>query len=149
MFEMSELVLRAVELAKSGRYTDAMAIFEKDSTFTRVPMALSYYARSLAGTSGPFERAVALCLIASEREFYNPDIYYNLGCIFLMNNQKAAAIKSFRKGLKFDNRHEETLAALTALGARRRPVFSFLPRANAVNKFLGLLADRLEYGHIF
>lgn len=148
MLEMSELVARAVELAKAERYAEAMTLFEKDSTFTRVPLALSYYARCLAATGGLFERAVALCLIASEREFYNPDIYCNLGSIFLMNKQKGAAIKSFRKGLKFDSNHKGNISALVELGARRRPVFSFLSRQNVVNKFLGLLADKLEYSHI-
>ena len=144
MLEMSELVARAVELAASGRYAEAMTLFERDSTFTRVPMALSYYARCLANTGGPFERAVALCLIASEREFYNPEIYCNLGNIFLINNQKGAAIKAFRKGLKFDGKHEASINALVKLGARRKPVFSFLSRNNAVNKFLGMLAGKFR-----
>lgn len=144
MLEMSELVARAVELAREGRYAEAMAFFERDSAFTRVPLALSYYARCLAGTGGLFERAVALGLIASEREFYNPDIYCNLGSIFLMSNQKSAAIKTFRKGLKFDGKHEGCISALVKLGARRKPVFSFLSRKNAVNRFLGMLAGKFR-----
>ncbi len=146
---MSELVAKAVEMVKAERYAEAMSLFEQDATFTRSPAALSYYALCLVHTEGNFERAAALCLIASEREFYNPDIYFNLGNIFLMRNQKKSAMKTFRKGLKLDNSHGGIISAIKKLGARRRPIFFFLPRHNAVNKILGRLAKRLNCSALF
>lgn len=143
MNEITSVAEKGVRFAREGRYQDALKTFDEDLCFTESPTAMSYYAICLAKVEGNFERAISLCLMAAEKEFYNPDIYLNFGKIFLMNGQKSVAIKAFKKGLKFDSTHDGILVELDRLGMRRRPVVPFLPRQNVVNKLLGMLAQSI------
>lgn len=140
--EANELIEKGMGMAREGRYEDALRVFDQDLCFTQHPTAMSYYAVSLANVEGNYDKAISLCLMAAEKEFYNPEIYLNLGRIFLMNGQKAVAIRAFRKGLKFDNSNGHLLSEMKRLGLRRRPVITFLPRQSPINKFLGILAQR-------
>ncbi len=137
------LVEKGIRFARDGRYDEALRVFDEDLCFTQHPTAMAYYALSLAKVEGNFDKAISLCLIAAEKEFYNPEIYLNLGRIFLLNNQKSVAIKAFRKGLKIDNSHYAILLEMRRLGVRRRPVLSFLPRQSSVNRLLGFIAGRI------
>src|SRR3972149_2054204 len=98
--ELNEMVEKGMSLAREGRFFEALKVFDDDLCFTQHPTAMSYYAVSLANVEGNYDKAISLCLMATEKEFYNPDIYLNLGRIFLLNGQKSVAIKAFRKGLK-------------------------------------------------
>lgn len=133
---------RGIALAKEGLYTEALKVFDENLGFTQNPVAMSYYALSLATAEGLYDKAISLCLMAAEKEFYNPDIYLNLGRIFLLNGQKSVAFKAFRKGLRFDNTHPGIIKEVKRLGVRRKPVLRFLSRGNAVNKLLGMFFVR-------
>jgi tetratricopeptide (TPR) repeat protein len=141
--QLNETVEKGISLAREGRFFEALKIFDDDLCFTQHPTAMSYYAVSLANVEGNYDKAISLCLMAAEKEFYNPDIYLNLGRIFLLNGQKSVAIKAFRKGLKYDSSHNALRQEVKVLGVRRRPVVPFLPRQNFVNRFLGILANRV------
>lgn len=141
--QLNETVEKGISLAREGRFFEALKVFDDDLCFTQHPTAMSYYAVSLANVEGNYDKAISLCLMAAEKEFYNPDIYLNLGRIFLLNGQKSVAIKAFRKGLKYDGSHNALIKEVRVLGVRRRPVVPFLPRQNFVNRFLGILANRV------
>lgn len=134
----------AVMMARDGKFDEALRIFDEDLLFTLSPVAMSYYALCLAAMEGNYDKAVSLCLTAAEKEFYNPEIYHNLGKIFLLHNQKTLAIKAFRKGLKFDGDNHKLIDEIRRLGLRRKPVISFLPRASFVNRILGKIAATLS-----
>ena len=134
---------KAVRLAQAGLYSEALDIFEKNLMSTLKPGALSYYALCLAVEEEEYDRAVNMCLMAGEKEFYNPDIYLNLGRVLLKAGRKTRALNAFRKGLKFDEANEALRSEIRKLGLRREPIFSFLPRGNVLNKFCGLLACRV------
>lgn len=141
--ETNDLIEKGMGLARDGRYRESLRVFDEDLCFTQHPTAMSYYALSLANEEGNYDKAISLCLMAAEKEFYNPEIYLNLGRIFLLNGQKSVAVRAFRKGLKFDNSSMPLLMELKGLGLRRKPVIGFLPRQSAVNRFLGMLVVRL------
>jgi len=134
----------AVMLARDGKLSDALRIFDEDLLFTLSPVAMSYYALCLAAMEGSYDKAMSLCLTAAEKEFYNPEIYHNLGKIFLLNGQKTLAIKAFRKGIKFDGGNHTLIEEIKRLGLRRRPIISFLPRGNFVNRILGRIAATIS-----
>ncbi len=127
----------------------AARVLEEDLRFTEVPAAMSYYALSIAVVEKKYEQAVSLCIMAVGKEFYNPDIYLNLGKIYLMSNRKALAMKAFKKGLKIDNAHQELWEEVKTMGMRRRPPISFLSRKNIMNKVLGLLKTRCSLSPSF
>jgi len=131
---------KAIRLAEAGCYDEALRIFEKNLSSALTPKALSFYALSLAVAEEDYERAVTMCLLAAEKEFYNPDIYLNLGKTLLLSGKKTKALKVFRKGLRFDETHESLHQEIQRLGQRRAPVISFLPRGNVLNKLCGILA---------
>jgi len=141
--EVVDRIEGAIMLAKKGRMKDAIKIFDENLSFTQNAMAMSYYALCLATVEKDIERAVSFCLMAIEKEFYNPDLYLNLGRICLLGKQKTHALKAFKKGLRFDNSHPQLVKELINLGQRRDPVISFLPRTNSLNRYLGILATRL------
>ncbi|MBE9528809.1 MAG: hypothetical protein IME99_06185 [Proteobacteria bacterium] len=136
-------VNRGIALAKEGLYTDALTVFDQNLAFTQSPVAMSYYALCLATAEGFHDKAVSMCLMAAEKEFYNPEIYLNLGRVFLIDGQKSIAMKSFRKGLGYDTTHDGIVEEIRRLGVRRDPVVSFLRRDNAVNRLLGLFTGRV------
>src|SRR5574337_1593238 len=100
-----EVVEKGIGFARDGRFSEALRVFDEDLCFTQHPTAMSYYAVCLANVEGNYDKAISLCLMAAEKEFYNPEIYLNLGKIFLLNGQKSVAVRAFRKGLKFDSCH--------------------------------------------
>jgi len=130
----------AVRLAEAGRYAEALKIFEKHLTSGLSPRALSLYALSLAAEEEDYERAVNMCLSAAEKEFYNPEIYLNLGKTLLLSGRKTKALRVFKKGLRFDETNEAIRFEIMRLGHRREPIISFLPRGNVLNKVCGILA---------
>ncbi len=140
--ELEKTVEKGITLARKGEYVEALRLFDEELCFTQNPSAMSYYAVCLAKAEGEYDKAISLCLSAAEREFFNPDIYLNLGRVLLMNGQKSSAIKSFKKGLKFDNKNMEILNEINRLGVRRKPFFPFLARGHALNKFLGSVLSR-------
>lgn len=141
----AEMIERGIYLAQKGQFKEAIEVFEEDICFTQHPVAMSYYALCVAQVEENYNRAVSLCLMAVQREFYNPDVYLNFGRIFLLKGQKALAVRLFNKGLKFDNMHNGLVRVVNKLGIRRKPIIPFLPRHNFINKFLGKLSHRI--GH--
>lgn len=140
---VSAEVETGIKLTREGRFTEALDAFDKDILFTHYPLALSCYALCLAEVDANYERALSLSVAASEKEFYNPEIYQNLGRILLLTGQKTSAIKVFRKGLKFDTGHAGLRSEIHKLGLRRKPVVTFLPRQNFVNRFFGALSYKV------
>ncbi|MDP2689961.1 MAG: tetratricopeptide repeat protein [Deltaproteobacteria bacterium] len=141
--EIERVIEDGIEKARDGSYKEALGVFEEDLCFTQHPTAMSYYAVCLANVEGNYDKAISLCLMAAEKEFYNPEIYLNLGRLFLLNGQKSVAVRAFRKGLKYDNSNMCLLGEMKKLGVRKKPVLGFLPRQNMFNRYLGMLVGRM------
>ncbi|MFQ5427733.1 MAG: tetratricopeptide repeat protein [Thermodesulfobacteriota bacterium] len=134
---------KAVRLAEAGRHSEALAIFERNIISSLSPKDQSIYAFSLAAVEEDYERAVGMCIRAAEKEFYNPEIYLNLGRVLLLSGKKIRALKAFKKGLRFDESHMALKQEILRLGQRRTPAISFLPRGNVINKVFGLLSYKV------
>jgi len=135
---------KAVRLVGAGLYSEALKVFEKNLEGSLSPRELSYYGLCLAVVEEEYDHAVNICLKAAEKEFYNPEIYLNLGRTMVLGGRKRAALKVFRKGLKFDETNAALRSELEKLGQRRRPAISFLPRGNVLNKLCGILSYRMS-----
>ena len=139
--------LRAIE---RGAHLEALAYFEAAVQLARrlgaeaVPMKyLSYYGWSLAVCSDRLEEARDLCEAAVRCEFYNPDVYWNLGRVYLRSGDRSLAFDAFVRGLRLNPRHPGLVGELRRLGIRRRPVMRFFTRDHPVNRLLGRLRRRL------
>ncbi len=137
--EINALLEKGIEHAEHGRFKEALEVFDEDLFFAFHPVAMSYYAVCLARLDNAHERAVSLCLMASEREPCNPDIYLNLGRILLARGDKLYAIKAFKRGLELNDKHVGLKREIKRLGIRKSPVIPFLPRRHVFNRMLGTM----------
>ena len=108
------------------------------------PELLSYYGLCIALAEGRIQKGILLCKMALEMDKYQSELYLNLGKIYLKDNEKAKALRTFRKGLDFAGENEGIAQELIGLGARRKPPIPFLPRRNFLNKYIGLFLHRLR-----
>jgi len=141
-----ECLDRGMNLTKVEEYEGALKVFKALPEFTEHSEATSYYALCLAIVEGKFKEATSLCLAAVKREFYNPEIYLNLGTIYMLNGQKTLAIRVLRKGLHIDSSHREIKKKVLEMGVRQKPPFSFLSRKNFANKYLGRVVRGRQQG---
>ena len=105
---------------------------------------LSYLGLALNLTSGRSEEGLKLCEQAAKREFFDADLFCNLGIAYLRNRQKGAAFDAFRKGLALKPRHARILDELARVERRESSVFPGLNRDHFLNYFFGMLRHRFQ-----
>jgi len=135
-------------------YKESIALFQQAIDLERQEGAknpkmkyLSYLGLALTLSQGKSEEGQRLCEQAVKREFFDPDLYCNLGIVYLRNRLKAQAFEAFQKGLNLKAGHSRILEELEKYDRRGEPVLSFLPRGHYVNRLLGRVRFRLR--HLF
>ncbi|MFQ5877661.1 MAG: tetratricopeptide repeat protein [Acidobacteriota bacterium] len=121
------------------------AIDEERREGTKSPRMkfVSYLGLALTLASGRSEEGARLCQQAVQREFFDPDLYCNLGIVHLRNRRKAQAFEAFRRGLSLSPGHRRIRDELDRYDKRGEPMFSFLPRSHPVNRLFGRMRHRL------
>jgi hypothetical protein len=76
-----------------------------------------------------------------------PELLLNSARIHLALNQRDRVTRVIARGLELWPDDPRLLAARDALGTRRNPVISFLPRSNPLNRLLGRLRHRWVRGN--
>lgn len=71
-----------------------------------------------------------------------PELALNQARVAVALGQREHAVRALERGLEASPGHPTLTAARVALGRRRRPVFPFLPRSNALNRWVGRLRHR-------
>jgi len=143
-----EIVRLGMAAAREERYERGL-IFLAEAyrrlTKDRIPpVALSYYGLCLGMNKGRTKEAAEFCQLAIEKEFYNSELYLNLGRVWAGSKARKKAIEAFERGLAIDPRNTALHAARTRLGVRKRPVFPFLGRENPINVALGKVRHGLK-----
>ncbi|MFQ5668945.1 MAG: hypothetical protein ACE5HD_00315 [Acidobacteriota bacterium] len=141
---------KGLKMQREGRLLEAMAYFEAAMVGDRKrnPGApnmkyQSYFAVCMAVVTRDLKEAVSLCRKAAEREFYNPEIFYNLGRIHLLCGARQPAVEAYLRGLGIDRSHPGMRAEMRRLGLRRAPLFRFLRRGHLLNRLAGQLRTSL------
>jgi tetratricopeptide (TPR) repeat protein len=138
---------RGMAALEAGRGIEALALFEaaieieKRAGASRPqPRYLSFYGVSLAIVANRPKMGLAFCREAATEEFYNPDVFLNLGRVLLEMNRRKDAYQAIAQGLRLQPGHAGLRRELERMGRRRRPTLPFLPRGNPLNVLLGKLA---------
>ena len=137
---------RGMEALSRGRGVEGLALFEAAIELERQhgaprPQAryLSWYGLALALEGGRVREGVEFCRQAVPLEFYNPELYLNLGRVLMVAGRKREAFDALRKGAALQASHPGIQRELAKLGKRRRPVVPFLSRSHPINVALGRL----------
>src|SRR5208283_1458311 len=138
-----ELFKKGVGALASGKMIPALASFEKALELEDNPAFYSYFALCIAKERGQVRKAIKLCEEALQKDRENTAHYLNLGKILLQAGNRNDAIMVFRGGLKYGT-DLLIIDELVKLAIRKPPVISFLSRNNPINKYLGILFNKLE-----
>ncbi len=105
---------------------------------------LSFLGLALVLSNGRSEEGLKLCEQATKRDFFDADIFCNLGIALLRNRQKGPAFEAFRKGLALMPRHRRILEELSRVERRESRAFRGLSRNHFLNYYFGILRHRLR-----
>src|SRR5262245_34822604 len=105
---------------------------------------LSFLGLALVLANGRSEEGLKLCEQATKRDFFDADIFCNLGIALMRNRQKGPAFEAFRKGLALMPRHRRILEELSRVERRESRVFGGLSRDHFLNYYFGILRHRLR-----
>lgn len=104
---------------------------------------LSYYGLSIARAERPTPEAIRACETAVDRDSFNPDLYLNLGRVYLMAGKQTKALAAFERGLSIAPDHPELQVQLQITDRRKPPPLSFLSRKHPMNRWLGKVRGRM------
>jgi len=138
-------------LLERRNYKDAILLFrtaidQERAEGVKTPKMkfVSFLGLALTYQQGRSEEGAKLCEQAVKRDFLDPDLFCNLGIVYLRNRQKARAFEAFQKGLNLEAGHHRIREELERFDRREQPVFGFLPRTHPVNRLVGRLRHRLR-----
>ena len=149
---------QALEYYKQGRsFNEALRVqearqyFQKAIDYDREIQAkaprmksASYLGLALTMAQGRSQDAIKLCEQAVKREFYDADLYCNLGIVYLRNRRRGPAFEAFRRGLALKPKHRRIHDELDRYDRRLQPTFGFLPRNHLVNRLAGRIRSRMR-----
>jgi Flp pilus assembly protein TadD len=132
-------------LLQSDNINEAIVAFEHALKLTPAdPFCLSYLGLSMAMLRRRVREAVSFCEKAVEMESYHPELYHNLGRVYLMSGNRKRGRDMLLKGLKVDPKNEDIQETLRSIGVRKPPPISFLDRDHPVNVTLGKTLAKLR-----
>ena len=113
---------------------------ERQHGVTRPQMRyLSYYGLSIAQSRGVSPEAIQACETAARRDFFNPDLYLNLGRVYALAGKTTKALHAFEQGLILAPSHKALRAEMKRLDRRSAPPLTIVARNHPMNRFLGRL----------
>jgi tetratricopeptide (TPR) repeat protein len=103
---------------------------------------LSFLGLALNLGQGRSEEGLRMCEQAAKREFFDADVFCNLGIVYLRNRQRAPAFAAFQRGLALKPKHRRIIEELSRYERRATPVFPFLARDHSLNIVFGRVRSR-------
>ena len=142
------LLKKGLEAIAQGDTLSALSYFEKAINIEKSPAVCSSYAFCIAKERGQVSNAISLCEEAIQKEPGNSLHYLNLGRIYLIDNNRIEAIKTFREGLNYEA-NPLIVDELNKLGPRKPPILPFLKRSNPINRYLGIILRSKKWLRMF
>ena len=148
--ETLRILDEAVMETRDGQYLRAIERFEscltdaaEDLSRKQLRNLRSYYGLCVALVWGRTTRPIQWCKEAVEEGPVHPDLYHNLAMVLLRANHRDEAISYLAKGQRLDPEHAGIRATFQRLTPRRQPLFGFLHRQHALNRYWGMLRSRV------
>lgn len=105
---------------------------------------LSFLGLSLVLSQGRSEEGLKMCEQAVKRDFFDADLFCNVGIVYLRHRQRGPAFQAFRRGLALRPQHRRILDEMDRYDRRADPVFGFLARQHPINVVAGRVRSRLR-----
>lgn len=134
---------RAQQELDRGNVLAALACLEKALAVCDNPLWHSRLAYCIAKERGHLTRADELCRGAIAHEPGNPLHYFYQGKVYLLAGKTYDALQALRQGMARGG-SPDIEQALAGIGTRKPPPLPFLSRNNPLNKYLGILLNRLK-----
>ena len=106
---------------------------------------LSFLGLALVLASGRSEEGLKMCEQAAKRDFFDADIFCNLGIVYMRSRQKGLAFEAFRKGLALQPKHRRIREELSKVERRESRVFRSLPRSHFLNYAFGVPRYKMRF----
>jgi len=106
--------------------------------------ALSFLGLALNLSQGRSDEGLKLCEQAANRDFFDADLFCNLGMVYLRHRRRGPAFAAFKRGLILRPKHRRILEELERYDRRSEPTFRFLARDHAINIMAGRLRARFR-----
>jgi hypothetical protein len=100
---------------------------------------LSYYGLSLALAEGISHEAIEVCELAVAQDDGDPDLFANLGWIYLLAHRRAHALAVLGRGLQLDPGNRRLRALIQRAEQRSQPMLPRWPRSHVLHRSLGRL----------
>lgn len=120
----------------------ALVHIEKALKLRDAPEWYSYLGFCIARQRGQHRKGLELCQASLAVEPDNPVHFLNLGMVHLTKGDKSEALRVLRQGMAKGG-SPELEAQLDRLGMRKGAVIPMLSRKNLINRYLGILFNRL------
>ncbi len=111
---------------------------------SRDPRAMSWYGLTLVVVERNLSLGTVYCDEAVRAAGPQPELLLNQARVQLFLGHRERAVRVLARGLELSPQDPALRAAEEAMGRRRRPVLSFLPRGNPLNVWLGRLRHRWQ-----
>ena len=136
--QAEQLCNEGIDLCDENNLAEAHKIFlkayEMDPGSAKIQSWLGY-------TTGVLERKIVkgleYCKKAIDSQIPDAMFYRNIGKLYLLQNNKRAAIGAFSRGLQIDKTNRAILNELKTVGFRRKVFFSSVDRSHWLNKQMG------------
>jgi hypothetical protein len=137
LFQVNDTGIQTLALFEAALTSDRRSGNKKGEARYR-----SYFGLCMVLRGENMREGLALCRQAASQEFYNPQMWLNLGRAETTAGHRRRAHRAFVRGVRLAPENSELRAELKRLGMRRPPVLGFLHRDHWLNKWLGKLTWR-------
>jgi len=141
--DAKELRRKGLEAIDRQLYFLARCCFEQALALEESAETSSDLAFCMAKSGGDSQTAKMLAERALQSEPGNARLYLNLGRVQILAGAKDNGLETLRKGVQLGG-GPEFLAELTRYGTRNPPPIKSLPRSHPLNRYLGLLLNRMH-----
>ena len=141
--DAQELRRKGLEAVNRQLYFLGRCCFEQALALEDTPETASDLAYCQAKSGGDCQAAQQTAEQSLQRDPDNPRIHLNLGRVQILAGAKSQGLDTLRKGVQLGG-GAEFMAELASCGTRTPPPIKSLPRSHPLNRYLGLMMDRLN-----